>query len=362
MPTEVQIAAIPPAIDGRDLIVSARTGSGKTVTFALPMIERFAGRKGTYGLVLAPVREIALQIVETFKKIGEPLGVRAASLIGGVDYNKDRDELAQVPQVLVATPGRLCDHIEQGNLWLEYIEMVALDEADRMLDMGFSKELGRIVDQLGRNRQTLMYSATMPPSVEKLARMYLRDDAERISVGNVRRMPDNVKQRLVWVDEKHKISRLSRLLEQEKGTVIIFVRTKEGASQLLRRLHKRNHYDITAIHSNLEQRHREQALTAFKEGRFRGLIATDVAGRGIHVEGVAHVINFDVPIEAEDYVHRIGRTGRIDATTGQMAPGRATTFATPRERDRVQAIESYIKRALPERFDDEQALESPRKN
>jgi ATP-dependent RNA helicase RhlE len=337
-PTDVQIAAVPPACRGDDLIVSARTGSGKTATFALPMIDYISGRKGTTGLVLAPTREIAQQIHATFERFGKPRGVNSAVFIGGIDYRHDKEALANRPEVIIATPGRLCDHIERGNLWLEFIEIVVLDEADRMLDMGFSQELNRIVKELGPNRQTLMYSATMPSTIEKLARQYLRDGAERITVGTVSKPVSNVKQKLIWVKEDHKKSQLARILEEEKGPVIVFVRTKDMASLLFRTLHSRGFHDVTAMHSNMEQKHREQALVQFKSGQARILIATDVVGRGIHVEGVAHVVNFDVPLEAEDYTHRIGRTGRI-SVDGTLADGRATTLATPRDRALVRAIE-----------------------
>ena len=350
-PSDVQVAAIPPALKGEDLIVSARTGSGKTATFALPMIEYIVGRKGTTGLILAPTREIAQQIHATFEKLGKPRGIHSAVLIGGIDYRYDKEALATRPEIIVATPGRLCDHIERGNLWLEFIEIVVVDEADRMLDMGFTQELNRIVKELGPNRQTLMYSATMPPSVEHLARQYLRDSAQRITVGSASKPASSVKQKLIWVKEEHKKSRLCRILEEEKGPVIVFVRTKDGASLLFRSLHSRGFHDVTAMHSNMEQKHREQALASFRDGTVRILIATDVVGRGIHVEAVAQVVNYDVPLEAEDYTHRIGRTGRI-TVDGTVAEGLATTLATPRDRPLVRAIEEMMGSPIEAEFAD----------
>ena len=335
-PTPVQGKSIPAAMDGQDVIASAQTGTGKTASFVLPMVERLVGRQGTYGLVLAPTREIAQQTQAAFEIFGAPRGVRSAVLIGGVDMRYDEQALATYPQVLVATPGRLCDHLDRGNIWLDFIEMVVLDEADRMLDMGFADQLARIMRDVPSKRQTMLFSATMTGPVEKLAHKIMNSPV-RISIGTPQGSAANtVEQFFRQVSEDGKTRELRRLIQDEPGSIIVFTRSKIGATQVWRSLHSSGVYDATYIHSDRLQSHREQALAEFKEGKFRILIATDVAARGIHVDGVAHVVNFDLPLEPEDYVHRIGRTGRAGAT------GKATTFVTPRDRGLVKQIERLI--------------------
>lgn len=338
-PTPVQVKAIPLAMDNYDLLVSAQTGTGKTAAFTFPLIERIRGREGPYGLVLAPSREIALQTQVVMKQFGEPLGVRSVALIGGIDIRHDELALKNYPQVIVATPGRLCDHLERGNVWLDFIETVVLDEADRMLDMGFSDQLSRIMEQIPKNRQTLLFSATVPPNVEKLANRILYEP-ERVSIGKSVSAAKTVEQNFIFTDEEAKVRELHKILMNEPGTVFVFTRSKDRTSRLWRSLRSRGFYDATQIHSDLLQAHREQALEDFKAGKFRVLIATDVVGRGIHVDGVAHVVNYDVPREAEDYVHRIGRTGRADAS------GKATTLVTPADRNNLRKIERMIGRKV----------------
>jgi superfamily II DNA/RNA helicase len=234
--------------------------------------------------------------------------------------------------VIVATPGRLCDHLERGNVWIEFLETLVLDEADRMLEMGFAVQLNRILQETPSSRQTLLFSATLPPNVEKLATRVLYDPV-RIRVGSASRAAITVDQTFIFMDEANKIRELERLLDHERGTVIIFVRSKDGAARLGRTLRNRGFRDATQLHSDLEQSARERALQDFKDGRYGVLIATDVVGRGIHVDNVAHVVNYDLPREAADYIHRIGRTGRADST------GKATTFVTPRDRLNYKKIE-----------------------
>jgi ATP-dependent RNA helicase RhlE len=334
-PTPVQAGAIPVAMEGKDVIASAQTGTGKTASFVLPMVERFLGKQGTYGLVLAPTREIAQQIQASFELFGTPRGVRSIVLIGGIDMRIDEAAIQSYPQVIVATPGRLCDHLDRGNIWLEFIQMVVLDEADRMLDMGFTDQLSRIMQDVPPVRQTLLFSATFTPSVEKLARKILQDPV-RISIGKPQSAATSVEQAVRWMSESEKNRELRRLIQEEKGSIIVFTRSKQGATNVWRSLHSSGVYDATYIHSDRLQSHREQALAEFKEGKYRILIATDVAARGIHVDAVAHVVNFDLPMEPEDYVHRIGRTGRAGAT------GKATTFVTPRDRGILKQIEKLI--------------------
>lgn len=343
-PTPIQVRSIPVALKKRDLIAGARTGSGKTAAFSLPMIQQFVGRKGTYGLILCPTREIALQTLETLKLFGEPLGVTSCALIGGTDLKADNLAIKASPHIIVGTPGRICDHILRGNLWLEFLEVLVLDEADKMLDMGFSKELNNIVAQTPASRQTLLFSATIPPSIENLAKKILRNP-QHILVGKTGvNVPESVDHEILWVNDHSKKRELLRLLRSFKGTVIIFSRTKDGATLLWRSIHAAGIEDSTYISSNKLQIHREAALKGFKEGEYRVLVATDVAARGIHVENVGLVINFDLPIEPEDYVHRIGRTGRKDAK------GIAITFCTGQDLKQVEAIEDFIKARIPERF------------
>lgn len=334
-PTPVQAQAIPVALQGKDLIASAQTGTGKTASFVLPMVEKLTGRQGTYGLILAPTREIAQQIQASLEVFGTPHGVRSIVLIGGVDMRYDTQAIQSYPQIIVATPGRLCDHLDRGNIWLDYIQMVVLDEADRMLDMGFTDQLSRIMQDTPKARQTLLFSATFTAPVEKLARKILHEP-ERVAIGKPQSAAPTVVQAVRWMSESEKVRELRRLIHEEKGSMIVFTRSKIGATQVWRSLHSSGVYDATYIHSDRLQSHREQALAEFKEGKFRIMIATDVAARGIHVDNVAHVVNFDLPIEPEDYVHRIGRTGRAGAT------GKATTFVTPRDRGMLKQIERLL--------------------
>ncbi|MBL7716461.1 MAG: DEAD/DEAH box helicase [Bdellovibrionales bacterium] len=344
-PTPIQAKSIPLALDRYDLIASAQTGTGKTASFVLPMIDRFAGKEGTYGLILAPTREIALQIQDTIKIFGGPLGIRSCVLIGGVDYKIDAAALNAYPQIIVATPGRLCDHLDRGNVWLEFIQMVVLDEADRMLDMGFSDQLNRIMSEVPDRRQTLLFSATFSAPVEKLARKIMYEP-ERIAIGRPTATASTVEQSVLWVMEEDKNRELRRLIRNETGSIIVFARSKDKATRIWRSLHSNGYYDATYIHSDRLQSHREQALNEFREGKYRILIATDVAGRGIHVDGVAHVINFDLPMEPEDYVHRIGRTGRAEMS------GKATSFVTPMDRGKLKEILALVKREIPEKLTD----------
>ena len=354
-PTAIQQRTIPIAMKGGDLIASAKTGSGKTASFCFPLIERVVGRKGTYGLILCPTREIALQTQEAIEIFGNPLGVTSVSLIGGTDIKADKKALNNHPQILVGTPGRICDHIDRGNLWLEFIEILVLDEADRMLDMGFSKELARIVSQTAATRQTLLFSATFSATIEQLARKILRTP-ERIAIGSARAVPKNVEQQLLWVNEPSKRRELIRFIKRESGTVIVFTRTKDGASRLFRAIHAAGIFESTYISSNKSQSYREEALQGFKDGKYRVLVATDVAARGIHVEKVAFVINYDLPMEPEDYIHRIGRTGRQDEK------GKAITFVTPDDIKILERIEKLIGERIEEEFADDYVKETAKRS
>ncbi len=352
-PTPIQAGAIPLALEGEDIIGSAQTGTGKTASFVLPIVEKLAGKEGTYGLILAPTREIAQQIQQVLEYFGAPRGLRSIVLIGGIDMKVDAQAINTYPQVIVATPGRLCDHLDRGNIWLDFIQIVVLDEADRMLDMGFSAQLDRIMSEVPESRQTLLFSATFPPSVERLARKILHNP-KSVTVDKPQSTAGGVEQRLLWMKEEAKNRELLRLLREEPGSIMVFTRSKDGATRVWRALHSAGVYDATYIHSDRLQSHREQALAEFKEGKFRILIATDVAARGIHVDQVAHVVNYDLPLEPENYVHRLGRTGRAGAT------GKCTTFVTPRDRGLIRQIEKLIGKPIPAEYSSSMKEDRPR--
>lgn len=334
-PTPVQARSIPRAVDGKDLIVSAQTGTGKTLAFALPLLDLVFGRQGTCALVLAPTREIALQTHKVLVELGEPFQIHSVALIGGTPLRLDEIELKKYPQIIVSTPGRICDHLDRGNIWLEHLEVLVLDEADRMLEMGFSEQLNRILRDMPESRQTMMFSATLSPIIEKLAQKILYQP-ERIELDKGSKSAKTVEQSFVYINEEDKVRELRHLLHEEKGTVFVFARSKDVTARLWRTLRNQGFHEATQLHSGLTQQAREQALLDFKEGRYRVLIATDVVGRGIHVDEVAHVINFDLPRDADDYIHRIGRTGRANST------GKATTFVTPRDELTLKKIKAVV--------------------
>lgn len=329
-PSPVQAKTIPFAIEGKDVLVSSQTGSGKTASFVIPTVERFKGKNGTFVLALAPTREIAQQTGEVFERFAKPFGMKVAVCIGGANMNDEKEALSTSPHIIVATPGRLCDHLERGNVWLEFIQCLIFDEADRMLEMGFAKQIDLITEQISKERQTLMLSATFAPEVEKLARKAM-NNPEQVIVEKTATTIPKIEQELYWLPEEKKLGKLIRMLEREKGTAFVFVNMKEKTFQLARNLINKGIKDVTYIHSDLQQQHREEAVADFKSGKCRIIVATDVMGRGIDVDDVAHVFNYDVPKEPEDYIHRIGRTGRRGQT------GFATTFAIPGKDDKAIA-------------------------
>lgn len=329
-PSPVQEKTIPFALQGRDVLVSSQTGSGKTASFVIPSVDRFKNKNGTFILALSPTREIAQQTGEVFAQFAKPLGMKVAVCIGGADINAEKEAIAASPHIIVATPGRLCDHLERGNIWLDFIQCLIFDEADRMLEMGFSKQIDLITEQIPKERQTLMLSATFAPAVEKLARKAM-NNPEQVLIEKTKQSTPKIEQELFWIPEERKLGQLIRILQKEKGTVFVFVNAKEKTFQLSRNLINKGITDVTYIHSDLQQEHRELAVSDFKSGKFRIIIATDVMGRGIDVDDVAHVINYDVPKEAADYIHRIGRTGRRGLT------GFASTFAIPGKDDKAIA-------------------------
>lgn len=340
VPSPVQVQSIPPAMAGKDVLVSSQTGSGKTASFVIPAVERFKGKNGTYILALSPTREIAQQTGAAFEQFGAPFGLKTVVCIGGASIPLEKEALATSPHIIVATPGRLGDHLERGNVWLDFIECLIFDEADRMLDMGFASQIELITEQIPKTRQTMMFSATFAPSVEKLARKVMRDPVQ-VTIGKSSTSVPQISEVLLHVPERAKTGALMRIMRKEPGTMFVFANSKEKVSTIWRQLHSQRIYDVGYIHSDCTQEHRSQTIQDFKAGQFRVLIATDVAGRGIDVEDVAHVVNYDLPREAEDYIHRIGRTGR----KGKV--GHSTSFAGERDENLVRAIEKLIGHPLP---------------
>ena len=340
-PTPIQAEAIPLALKGRDIMGLAQTGTGKTAAFTLPIIQRLlGGPRRTRALVLTPTRELCVQVEESFIKYGRHSGLSAAAVYGGVPLEPQESALRRGVDVVVATPGRLLDHLERGNVVFDDLEVLVLDEADRMLDMGFAPQINRVVDQVPRFRQTLLFSATMPPEVEALARKYLRRPIV-VQVGRRSMAASTVTHAVYPVPKDKKSALLVELLKQDAmDSVLVFTRTKHGADRVVRHL-ERAGIPATAMHADKTQAQRMQALQGFKDGSVRVLVATDIAQRGLDISGISHVINYDVPQQPEDYVHRIGRTGRAAQT------GDAYTFMAPDEIAMVRTIERVIGQEIP---------------
>jgi len=338
-PTPIQAACIMPAMEGKDLIGLAQTGTGKTAAFALPIIHRLARRMELGALVLAPTRELAAQITEAFEMLGKSSGIRVATLVGGVPMNEDDKALRSWPNVIVATPGRLNDHINYGTKFLSDVEVLVIDEADRMHDMGFIPQVRKIQAALPVKRQTMMFTATMDKEIESIVRQSMRSPV-RIQVGTVA-PAQRARQQLFAVCEEDKTPLLVSLLNDSVGRVLVFLRTKRGVDRLRRSLSRSVKIPMTALHGDMEQEHRDRAMGGFRDGRFRVLIATDIAARGIDVANIEHVINYDFPQHAEDYVHRIGRTAR------QQAEGVASSFVTRMDGFYVRGVRKLIGDKLP---------------
>ncbi len=344
-PTPIQEKAIPHVIEGKDLLGCAQTGTGKTAAFALPILNRLSaeppksGRRNTRCLVLSPTRELASQIAESFTVYGRYTGMRNTVVFGGVSQRPQTDALRKGVDVLVATPGRLLDLIQQRFVLLDKVEVLVLDEADRMLDMGFINDIRRIIELLPKVRQTLMFSATMPYDIRRLADTILRDPVE-VAVTPVAATADMIDQFVYYVEKSNKIDLLKELLHgDEIKNALVFSRTKHGADRIERSL-ERAGIRVEAIHGDRSQNARERALAAFKKGTTRVLVATDIAARGLDINELSHVINYDLPNEPESYVHRIGRTGRAGLT------GVAFSFCAIEERPFLQSVERLIKKHL----------------
>ena len=345
-PTPIQGKSIPPLLEGRDLLGVAQTGTGKTAAFALPLLHRLADNAGKshprqpLALILAPTRELAGQIGDSFRTYGRHLRLRTGVVFGGVSIRRQIQTLARGVHVLVATPGRLIDLMNRGDLRLDAVEVFILDEADRMLDMGFIRDVKKITAALPKRRQTLLFSATMPKSVQGLAADLLSNPV-RVEAAPASTTVEKVDQMVLFVPKDKKRALLGELLnDKDMARVLIFTRTKHGANRVARHLHDRGiHSD--AIHGNKAQNARQRALDGFRSGRIRALVATDIAARGIDVEGVTHVINFDLPNDPESYVHRIGRTARAGAA------GIAISFCDSGERAHLRDIEKTIRQNVP---------------
>ena len=330
-PTPIQAKAIPPALQGKDVIGCAATGTGKTAAFVLPIVERLAGKSGTRALVLAPTRELALQIGEELARFGASRSVRGATIIGGISMRGQLNALRARPTVIIATPGRLIDHMGQGTARVDGIEVLVLDEADRMLDMGFKPQLDRILAKLPKTRQTMLFSATMAGEVAAFARTHLRDPV-RVEVTPSGTTATRATQQVFLATQNEKSALLLALLENDADSTLVFTRTKRRADRLAKSLERCGH-KVARIHADRSQAQRRQALDGFKSGSYRVLVATDIAARGIDVADIGHVVNFDLPHVAEDYVHRIGRTARASAS------GRATSFVAAEELPLLKGIE-----------------------
>ncbi len=341
-PTPVQAAAIPPALAGRDVVATAQTGTGKTLAFLIPLLQsllnRQAGRAsaaiGIQSLILTPTRELAIQINEVLSSLTAGTGVRSAVVVGGLNEGSQLRGIKSGAQILIATPGRLCDFLNRKLVNLSHVHSLVLDEADRMLDMGFLPSLRLILECIPPSRQTLFFSATLEKSVAHLIDSYLRNPV-RLAIGTVTKPIEQVDLHLYEVEQDGKLALLVKLLHEERGSFLVFARTKHGTDRLAKKLGVAG-LKAGRIHGDRTQNQRNQALSGFKDGGYRVLVATDVAARGIHVDGIAHVVNYDLPQVPEDFIHRVGRTGRAGAR------GTASTFSTRSERPEIKKIERAL--------------------
>ncbi len=337
-PTPIQAQAIPVAVSGKDIMGIAQTGTGKTLAFGLPMLQTIAQSR-VQGLVVLPTRELALQVNEALQSIGKPLGLKTSVLIGGESIHRQLATLRKHPHILIATPGRLIDHIQQKTVSLNKVGILVLDEADRMLDMGFAPQLKEIMKSVPSARQTMLFSATMPAEIIHIATSYMKLPV-RVEVAPSGTTVGKVSQEIIFVKREHKLTQLKKTLSEYKGSTLIFCRTKFGAKKIAHTVRNMGH-TAAEIHSNRSLNQRLEALNGFKLGKYRVLVATDIAARGIDVTGIELVINYDLPENPEDYVHRIGRTARA----GQE--GHAISLATPDQQRDVKDIERLIKKQLP---------------
>ncbi len=337
-PTPIQHQCIPQALEGKDIVGIAQTGTGKTLAFGLPMIQRLATSKGQ-GLIVLPTRELAIQVDEVLAKIGRDFGLRTAILIGGAPIRQQISQLQRNPHIVIGTPGRIIDHLQQHTYNLGRTSIVVMDEADRMFDIGFVPQIKQILSQATGEQQTLMFSATMPPAISEIAAKFMKLPL-RIEVAPAGTPAANVEQEVFIVSKDAKIQLLNKFLYDSAGTVLVFSRTKHGAKKITQKVIQMGHTAVE-IHSNRSLGQRRDAMAGFKSGKYRVLVATDIAARGIDVNDIELVINYDLPDNPEDYVHRIGRTGRAGKT------GKAISFASPDQKGDIKQIERLIKKTLP---------------
>lgn len=338
IPTPIQKEIIPSALEGDDVVGIAQTGTGKTLAFGIPIIQRIAMHKGQ-ALILVPTRELALQVEEVMRNIGKPLGLYCAVVMGGVPSYSQIQALKRKPHIVIATPGRLVDLMDQGVYTLDAVNNITLDEADRMLDIGFLSSIKRIISEAPEEKQIMLFSATMPKSIVSLAREFM-DQPVRVEIAPQGTSSEGIEQSLFYIQKRDKMRLMEALLDEyEKDTVLIFSRTKHGAKKITRFINEIGH-SATEIHSNRTQAQRKRALDGFIKKRYRVMVATDIAARGIDVDHITVVVNFDLPDCLEDYVHRIGRTGRAGRK------GKAISFATPQQRRDVKGIERIVKKAI----------------
>ncbi len=334
-PTPIQAQAIPHALKGRDILGTAQTGTGKTAAFAIPLVEFLLNNPESSALVVSPTRELGKQILEIMRQLlGPKSAIKTAFIIGGDSMQKQFAQLRMQPRLVVGTPGRLNDHLERGSLSLGQTRFLVLDETDRMLDMGFVEQLERIFKHLPEQRQTLMFSATMPKNILKLSANYLNDPC-RVAVGEVNVITRNIRQDVIRIEQGQKYKELVSQLQDRSGTVIVFVKTKYGADKMAKTL-RRDGFTSEALHGDLRQGKRDRVMKDFREKSFRILIATDIAARGLDVPHIEHVINYDLPQVSEDYIHRMGRTARAGAT------GFALSFISPDDARKWHAIERLL--------------------
>ena len=338
VPTKIQFQAIPVALQGQDVMGIAQTGTGKTMAFGIPLIQRLAQIKGR-ALIVVPTRELAIQVDESLRKIATALGLKTVVLIGGDSMGKQLQALKSQPRILIGTPGRLIDHMQQKTINLHDVHVLVLDEADRMLDMGFGPQIQQLLKQVPQDRQTLLFSATMPDTIMNIAKSYMKFPV-RVEVAPTGTMADKITHELFIVRKELKSGLLESMLSKYKGSVLLFCRTKFSVARLTKQLRGMKH-NAAEIHSDRSLSQRKEALEGFKRGKYRILVATDIAARGIDVKGIELVLNYDLPDDPENYIHRIGRTGRASLA------GHAVSFATPDQRLDVKNIEKIINQTLP---------------
>ncbi len=342
-PTPIQAEAIPELLKGKDLIGGSQTGTGKTAAFCLPLLSKMKGnKKDPRVLIVEPTRELAQQVIEQLELYGKYLKTRSVLVHGGVGYGKQRDAFKNGIDIVVATPGRLLDHISQKAVSLRNVEVLILDEADRMLDMGFLPDMRKIVRLCPQKRQSLLFSATIPPEIDRLSQSMLKNPVQ-IKIGGGRKPAETIQHTIYPVDDRQKFDLLVAILEKlEYHSVLIFTRTKAGADTIARWLNETNHGPTGVLHSDRKQKERDSSLASFKSGEIEILVATDIVARGIDISDVSHVINYDIPLHPEDYVHRIGRTGRAEKS------GDAVTIVTAGELEYLRAIERFIEQPIPQ--------------